>query len=37
MRRFDGSFSALGVSKRGPSVVGCIINTCCVYRKRHPY
>jgi hypothetical protein len=27
MSRFDGSFSALGESKRGLSLVGCTINT----------
>jgi hypothetical protein len=27
MRRFDGSFSALGVSKCGLFLVGCTINT----------
>jgi hypothetical protein len=28
MRQFHGSFSALGASKCGLSLVGCTINTC---------
>jgi hypothetical protein len=27
MRRFEGSFTAQGVSKHGPSLVDCTINT----------
>jgi hypothetical protein len=27
MRRFEGSFSALGASKRGLSLAACTINT----------
>jgi hypothetical protein len=28
MRRFDGSFSAPGASKRGLSLADCTVNTC---------